>query len=251
MEQPGVLVGPITRRSCGSNPTPAIYLNMVFYIGIDEAGRGPVIGPMAFCGVLADEKQIKLLKMIDVKDSKLLLPKKREFLSLQIKKNVVAYSVSLISPEEIDRSLEEKINLNQLEAIKAAEIINLLLKRVDKAEVIIDCPSTNILSWSNYLLNFVKTPEKIKLRCEHKADLNYTVVGAASIMAKVSRDAEIEKIKSRIGENFGSGYPSDPMTVEFLKKNWQKFEDAGIFRKSWQTWKDVALTKKQKKLLDF
>lgn len=224
---------------------------MKFYIGIDEAGRGPIIGPMIFGGVLADEKQIKILKELGVKDSKLLPHPKREFLSIQIKKNVIAYTTLTVSPGEIDKSLAEKVNLNQLEAKKAAEMINLLTKRVDEVEIIVDCPSTNIPAWRDYLLQYIKHPEKIKLRCEHKADLNHTIVGAASILAKVVRENEVEKIQKNIDPDIGSGYPSDPTTVEFLKKHASKFIDSGIFRKSWQTWKDLQGTKKQKKLGDF
>ncbi|MBS3073762.1 ribonuclease HII [Candidatus Pacearchaeota archaeon] len=224
---------------------------MKFYIGIDEAGRGPIIGPMTFGGVLADEKQIKILKELGVKDSKLLPHPKREFLSVQIKKNVLACTTLAISPRDIDKSLAEKINLNQLEAKKAAEIINFLKKRVDEVEIIVDCPSTNIISWRNYLLQHIKNPEKIKLRCEHKADLNHTIVGAASILAKVLRENEVEKIQKNIDQDIGSGYPSDPTTIEFLKKHSLKFKDSGIFRKSWQTWKDLHPPKSQKKLGDF
>lgn len=224
---------------------------MKFYIGIDEAGRGPLIGPMIFGGVLADEKQIKILKELGVKDSKLLPHPKREFLSVQIKKNVLAYATLTVSPKEIDKSLAEKVNLNQLEAKKAADIINLLTRRVDEVEIIVDCPSTNITSWRNYLLQHIKHPEKIKLRCEHKADLNHTIVGAASILAKVVRENEVDKIQKNIEQNIGSGYPSDPITVEFLKKHSSKFKDSGIFRKSWQTWKDLHGAKTQKKLGDF
>ncbi len=224
---------------------------MTLHLGIDEAGRGPIIGPMCFGAVLIDEKQEKILKMLDVKDSKLLTPERREFLFTQIKKNVIASAVLIISPKEIDKSLAEKVNLNQLEARKIAELINLLSKKFEKANIIVDCPSTNILAWRNYLLNYIKNPEKIVLKCEHKADKNHIEVGAASILAKVTRDKEIEKIKHKIDIDIGSGYPSDPVTIEFLKKYSSKFKDSGIFRKSWQTWKDIHPAKEQKKLLDF
>lgn len=224
---------------------------MTLHLGIDEAGRGPIIGPMCFSGVLVDDKQEKILKMLGVKDSKLLTPQKREFLAIQIKKNVIASAVLIVSPKEIDKSLAEKVNLNQLEAKKVAEIINILSKKFDKANVVVDCPSTNITAWRAYLLGYIKNPEKIVLKCEHNADKNHVSVGAASILAKVTRDSEIEKIKEKIDIDLGSGYPSDPTTIEFLKKYSLKFKDSGIFRKSWQTWKDLHPTKEQKKLLDF
>jgi ribonuclease HII len=86
-----------------------------------------------------------------------------------------------------------------------------------------------------------------KIVCEHKADFNYPVVSAASILAKVTRDAEIEKIKQQIGLDFGSGYPSDPNTVAFLQKHVLDFKKERIFRESWSTWqtaRDKALGEK-------
>jgi ribonuclease HII len=95
--------------------------------------------------------------------------------------------------------------------------------------------------------------KKIELVVEHKADLNNTIVGAASILAKVTRDGEIEKLKKIAKQDFGSGYPADPKTVEFLKKNYDKFD---FFRTSWATYKNVAGTNstnksKQKGLGDY
>ena len=76
--------------------------------------------------------------------------------------------------------------------------------------------------------------------CEHKADFNHVVVGAASILAKVTRDAEIEKIKQKIGIDFGSGYSSDPKTINFLKEHANDTKLKGIFRESWSTWQEAA-----------
>ena len=84
---------------------------------------------------------------------------------------------------------------------------------------------------------------------EHKADVKYPVVSAASILAKVTRDWEIEKIKKKIKQDFGSGYTSDPRTVKFLKENYEKYPD--IFRKSWISFKTVVNNKNQRKLEDF
>ena len=93
-----------------------------------------------------------------------------------------------------------------------------------------------------------KLNSKVKLIVEHKADTKYPTVAAASILAKVTRDREIEKIKKKIGIDFGSGYPSDPKTIEFVNKHWNKFD---IFRKSWSTYQKVAAKKSQSKLTGF
>jgi ribonuclease HII len=150
----------------------------------------------------------------------------------------------IVDPEEIDEAVEsETSNLNQLETEKFAIIINYL--KPDR--VVIDCPSTNLEAYKEHIRVYIK--EKMSIICEHKADLNHEVVGAASILAKVTRDREIEKIKERIGINFGSGYPSDETTKEFLKKNWNKYPD--ILRHSWASYKNVTVEKKQTKLEDF
>jgi ribonuclease HII len=69
---------------------------------------------------------------------------------------------------------------------------------------------------------------------EHKADRNFAVVSAASIIAKVERDREIAELAKTLGF-FGSGYPSDPRTVKFLEKCCQDLEEYPEYvRKSWR-----------------
>ena len=103
-----------------------------------------------------------------------------------------------------------------------------------------DCPSNNIPAYTAYVQKHVKD-KTIELISEHKADLNHTIVGAASIIAKVVRDREIAKSREDIGIDFGSGYPSDPKTKEFLAKNWDKYPL--LFRKSWASYKKVVQKK--------
>lgn len=213
--------------------------------GVEEAGRGPVIGPMVMAAVCIEEKDQKRLKAIDVKDSKLLSPKKRELLFDRIKEIVRDYKIIIISPAEIDDVLNgEDLNLNSLEALTSAKLIDSLSP--DKA--ILDCPSNNIPAYTRTVRKFLKNDD-VEIIAEHKADLNHIVVGAASILAKVTRDREIEEIKRTLGVDFGSGYPSDPKTVAFLEKNWAK-EDV-IFRKSWASYKKLAKSRNQKSIGDF
>jgi len=213
--------------------------------GIDEAGRGPVIGPMVVCGVVIDEKDEPKLLSLGAKDSKLLTPKVREILFDQIKEMVADYKIIIISAEEVDHYLNtDELNLNRLEAHKMAEIMNLL--NPDKS--LLDCPSTNPLEYTEYLRKYVKN-KKTEIIAEHKADVKYTVVAAASILAKVTRDREIQKLKDKLGVDFGSGYPSDEKTQKFLKENWDKYPD--IFRKTWSSYKRVVAESKQKSLGEF
>ena len=217
---------------------------MVLICGIDDAGRGPVIGPMVLSGVLVDENDTESLKSIGVRDSKKLTPKKRTYLYNKIIKIAKKYSILTVFPDEIDGKLNHGINLNDIEAIKSAQIINEL--RPERA--IIDCPSPNLKAWKNYVLELLND-KKIDLIVEHKADSNHIPCAAASILSKVTRDAEIEKIKKKIGVDFGSGYSSDERTQKFLKENIDKYPE--IFRKSWSTYLDHKGKKVQKKLGDF
>lgn len=218
---------------------------MALICGIDEAGRGPVIGPLVMCGILiGDEEEIKLRKL-KVRDSKLLTPKQREDLFEKIKKAAENYRIIIVEPAEIDSALKsDHLNLNWLEAEKSAEIINFLSP--DKA--IIDSPSNNTEKYKQYLRKRLLN-KNTELVVEHKADVNHPVVSAASILAKVTRDREIEKIKKLVGEDFGSGYSHDPVTRKFVERYHDKFP--GIFRESWSTHKTAADAKKQKKLDEF
>ncbi len=214
-------------------------------IAIDEAGKGPVIGPLVMTGVLVDEKDLDKLKVIGVKDSKLILKHKRKAMLEQIKEIIIDYKTIIVTAEELNQSMK-KINLNQIEAIKAAEIIN-HFNKIDVDTAIIDCPSPNIGAYKYYIQKHLE--REIDLRPEHKADLNYVSVGAASIIAKTTRDDEIEKLKKEVGTDFGSGYTSDPKTQAFLKDNFDKHPN--LFRKRWSTWKNLDMAKKQSKLGDF
>jgi ribonuclease HII len=217
-------------------------------LGIDDAGRGPVIGPMVLAGCLIDDKIEKELKKLGVKDSKQLTQKRREFLSEKIKELAETFEVVLAYPEEIDGKNKEGINLNSLEAIKMAEVINKINKGFDKIKVIIDCPSVNIEKWKDFLKTKIENLSNLEVVCEHKADVNHISVSAASVLAKCTREIEMDKLKEKYGSEIGSGYCSDPSTKNFLKQNLQTHEDAGIFRKSWSTWKEACAVEQQKKL---
>jgi len=218
----------------------------ILICGVDEAGRGPVIGPLVMCGLMIREEDEKKLVKIQVKDSKLLTKEKRESLFPKIKDISYKYEVIIIEPEEIDKAVNnhDGLNLNKLEANKTAEILNLL--NPDKA--IIDAPSNNIKSYKQYLSKLIKKKD-MEIILEHKADVNFPVVSAASIIAKVTRDNEIERIKKEINVDFGSGYMTDPKTLKFLEKYYEKY--GYLFRKSWFPYKDIMSKRFQSKLEDF
>lgn len=207
-------------------------------LGIDDAGRGPLIGDMFLAGVLLKPETEALFKSEGVNDSKQLAHPVRVRLAEFIHEHEIASKVLFATPEAIDRSIATGINLNTLEALKAAEIINALNKSEEKIKVIIDCPSVNTRAWQKTLMGYIHHAENLEISCEHKADANYPVVSAASILAKVAREESVSELKKQYGD-MGSGYPSDPHTVAFLKKHGARLTDSGIFRKSWATWKEM------------
>jgi ribonuclease HII len=201
--------------------------------GIDEAGRGPIIGPMVMAGVLIDDSDEHKLKELGVKDSKLLSPKEREGMFESIQSIAKSFSILIASPQEIDDAVfgKDNLNLNKLEAKKTAQILNTLQPEI----AYIDCPSNNIKAYNDLLFHQLLFKPK-KLITEHKADANYLVAAAASILAKVTRDNEIEAIKKKIKIDFGSGYLSDPKTAPFFEQHY--LANADIFRKSWKPYQD-------------
>ncbi len=214
---------------------------MTKILGIDEAGRGPIIGPLVMAAVMMEEKELFQLDRLGVKDSKLLAPQQRSMLFTKITE-ICKHTILVITPDEIDEALKsDHNNLNWLEAQKSAEMINSLAP--DTA--IVDCPSNNIEAYSAYLKNLLKN-KKIKLLAEHKADYNHKIVGAASILAKVTRDKEIEKLQEVIPVPIGSGYPSDPITQAFVTKYYKEY--GHIMRKSWETYKSLERERTQSKL---
>jgi len=214
---------------------------MTLILGIDDAGRGPLIGPMILAGVLIKKENEDFLKKRGVNDSKKLTDNKRFELKEVIEGIVESFKVVKTEAEDIDSSINSGVNLNTLEAIKCADIINSLNTGKEKIKVIVDCPSVNTSAWKKTLMSYIKNNENLDISCEHKADANHISVSAASILAKCAREEEVAKLKKEFSEygDIGSGYPSDPYTKEFLKKQGDKLKDSGLFRKTWATWKTL------------
>ncbi len=217
--------------------------NFVFEAGVDEAGRGPVIGPMVMAIAVIDQKDINILRELGVKDSKLLTEKKREELYPKLLDiSIENYTVS-VSASQID-DLREIMSLNELEANMCSNLVN-MLKSSPKA-IYIDCPDINPKSYQNKVLRNLN--EKHNLVCEHKADYKYISTGVASIIAKVQRDKSISEIEQKLGIKVGSGYPSDPYTKKFLRENLNNKDVQKYIRKSWQTYIDLKESGSQRTL---
>lgn len=193
--------------------------------GVDDAGRGSVLGPLVIAGISIEQKNIKQLVKIGVKDSKQLSPQLREKLYEQILSLVEGYHVAKIPPKTIDKSVSKNM-LNQLEANYMAKVI----KKLQANSSYVDSCDVNPKRFGLYISNLAKTG---KIISSHHADRKYPVVSAASIIAKVNRDREIEKLRKN--HALGSGYPSDPKTMKFIKEWVSQNGDVPIFvRKSWK-----------------
>lgn len=221
-------------------------------IGIDEAGKGPVIGSM-FIGFSIINLENGLddldsyqehLKSLGVRDSKLILPKKRKQIYEKLKSKMDIKYVQL-TPKIIDDNFFGGGKLNELE-------INSIVKILEDEKpdlVLIDALTALPEKFGLTILN--RLSFDLKIISENKADLKYEIVGAASIIAKELREEELRQIRENINLDCGSGYPADPKTQDFLKKNWNNSEFDFIFRKSWQTYRKLSKKSDDKSLLDF
>jgi ribonuclease HII len=196
--------------------------------GVDEAGRGPVIGPMAVAGVLVREELLGELVAMGVKDSKKLSPKKRESLMGGILGIVECHRVELVPARQIDEGRRAR-TLNSIEAKAMAKILDAL--KPDLAQV----GSVDVVSerFRSMILSEMGLP--VEIDSVHHAEDRFPAVAAASIIAKVARDDAVASLRREYGD-FGSGYPSDMKTMSFIK-GWYEREGSlpPIVRKSWKT----------------
>lgn len=200
---------------------------MLIVGGVDEAGRGSIIGPLVVAGVSVRDSKIPKLKEMGVRDSKQLTAQARERLYDEIVNMAERHHIYVIKPTEVDANVLLR-GLNKLEAKAMAHVIS----RIDAGEVYVDCCDTNPARYRDHIAGHLQTIPKI--HSMHHADRTNIVVSAASILAKVTRDAEIQKIRRRHG-GIGSGYPSDEKTMLFIKEWVAAKKCAPAFaRKSWK-----------------
>lgn len=189
---------------------------------------------MVLCGICFDKSKINFLSEIGVKDSKKLSSKKRNELAELLKNNCYSHKIVIVEPQEIDERETKKVTLNRLEELKMAEIVNGL-----KPDVIyIDAADVNEERFGNSIKNLLDYKPK-EIISKHKADDLFPIVSAGSIVAKNKRDTLIIEIHKKYGD-FGSGYPSDIKTINFLRDYVKKYKKPPkIARKSWETTKKI------------
>ena len=209
---------------------------MLSYIaGLDEAGRGPVIGPLVICCAFCKREDEKLLKKLAIKDSKQLSPKQREEAYEKLKVFCTFRWVE-ISAADLNKLMKER-SLNDIEAKVMADLI----KNLAEGDVMIDMPDRYAWTFRRRMEKFAVT----RFEAEHKADENYPIVAAASICAKIIRDKKIDEIKSTTCD-FGSGYPSDRKTRAALVDKSKLGLLRPFIRERWKTLDKL----KQKKLFE-
>lgn len=201
--------------------------------GIDEAGRGPVVGPLVMARVCIESLKIPKLIKMGVKDSKALSSAHRRKLHKKLF-DLCDTNFIAVPPPRIDKWVQEKEGLNALEAFTASKLLTPIQKEVKM--IFIDSPSTP-KSFTNYLKKFGVNLEKVI--AESKADKKRPVVSAASIIAKEVRDQRIEEITKEMGFPIGSGYPSSPKTRQALKRILKKRPQ--YVRRSWKTVEKLGL----------
>lgn len=210
--------------------------------GIDEAGRGSVIGPLVIAGISFDPTGLERIRNEGITDSKKLSVQKRETLYTKILQSAVSVFVCRISPITIDNYVNHK-KLNLLESRFMTIIADNL--RADK--IIIDACDVKPDRFKQSILKNL-TSKSVKIYCFHKADTDNLIVSAASIIAKVTRDREIKKIEESLCKKIGSGYPSDPSTKLFLRNHLFDNENKKYIRFSWSPVKNMINECAQTKL---
>ena len=212
--------------------------------GIDEAGRGSVIGPLVIAGISIENSNIEKLAGIGGRDSKTLTRKKRNFLFFKILDLSEFICLYKVDCKTIDENVYQR-NLNKLEG----GIMSTIIKHMAADIAYVDSCDVNINRYTNYLKSNLDLKNNTSIIAMHKADRINPAVSAASIIAKVIRDREIEMLEENF-QNIGSGYPSDKKTMYFINtwiKEYKEFPD--FVRKSWRPIREI--TCKQSKMYDF
>jgi ribonuclease HII len=210
-----------------------------FIAGVDDAGRGPIIGPLVVAGVLLRENRDRELVAMGVKDSKLLSPEVRTQLAPKVRALAARVSAVEVQPKEIDDVVLHGGKLRKLNFLEA-QLMAQVITELGPEEVYVDASDVNERRYGETIREFLPAAlRKIKVVSEHHADRTYPVVSAASIIAKVRRDEAVEALRREYG-NFGSGYITDARTLNFLRE-WRRNHDEypPIVRLSWKTIKEI------------
>jgi len=199
-----------------------------FLLGIDEAGRGPVLGPLVVCGFAIAREHLPALAALGLRDSKALTPVRRERLAGEIRRIPGRILLMKINPAVVDSAVSRN-GLNVLETSAMVRII----RRLKPDEVFIDALTSQPRRFGAQLSGLI-APLSPRMTPESRADTKYPVVMAASILAKVARDASLSRLRQVHGD-IGSGYPGDRKTRGFVAECCKTGIFPACVRRSWAT----------------
>jgi len=213
--------------------------------GVDEAGRGSAIGPLVVAGASFPSERIGTLVELGVKDSKQLTAKRRLELAPQIEALAIGVRYFDLQPCSIDSVVNRGVKLKRLNYLEATAMAR-VLRELDPEEAYVDASDVDEARYGETILRLL--PAKPKLISKHKADSTYPVVSAASVLAKVRRDALVAALRVEYGD-FNSGYPSDDRAIEWLETWYREHRSwPSIVRHSWEPVKRIRLDSAQTRL---
>jgi ribonuclease HII len=213
--------------------------------GVDEAGRGCFIGPLVVAGASFEKETIPKLIELGVKDSKKLTPAKRDSLAPRIEALASGIRYFELQPRSIDAVVTRAVKLKKLNYLEAAAMAN-VIRALAPDEAYVDASDVDDERYGETILRLLRV--KPLMVCEHKADFNYPVVSAASILAKVRRDTLVAALRDEYGD-FNSGYPSDGQAVAWLREWYAEHRSfPPLVRQSWEPVKKVRLDASQTRL---
>jgi len=203
-------------------------------VGIDEAGRGCVIGPLVVACVAADEADRRWFWKNNVRDSKIVPGPQRDKLAQLIKERCW-FQLAVVHAPQIDEAVRDRSkNLNGLELEMMSELLRDFMDGHSECEAValVDAPSISAQHYLEILQMASGWPDMERLKAKHEADRTDRTVAAASILAKAERERLIAKLKQELGVDFGCGYAHDERTRDFLKICPR---DTACVRWSWST----------------
>jgi ribonuclease HII len=213
--------------------------------GVDEAGRGCFIGPLVVAGALFSQAGISKLEELGVKDSKKLTACKRETLAPQIEALASSVAYFELPPRAIDTVVNRGVKLRRLNYLEATAMAN-VVRRLAPDEAYVDASDVDDERYGETILRLLRI--KPRMVCEHRADIKYPVVSAASILAKVRRDTIVASYREEYGD-FNSGYPSDDKAQQWLYSWYREHRSwPDIVRSSWEPVKKARIMASQTKL---
>lgn len=217
-------------------------MNRCIYVGVDEAGRGCLIGDLVISLVAVSEEGLYVLKNIGVRDSKELSPRKRSEFVEQILSLSSFTLTTYIPPLKIDKAVGDD-GLNMLETDIVLNMFRCMKPFIEIFDLSVRIYIDEIKGYEDFIEKSLRPMYRDRLQelvIESRADKKYTVVSAASIVAKYFRDLNIGSIKTILGD-FGSGYPSDPRTREWITNIYSTYRrPLRVIRRSWATLKKIA-----------